>query len=671
MVGLNNTEEILNSRIPGLHIYDLKEPFHIVYVSRSLVEITGYPEEELISEKDDLYLSVVHPSDRDNYRDFLKQAAKAADRSSSSEYRIVRKTGETVYVRDTMSVFMSDEGILTGVSVLTDITQQKIRDEEVRFLKESVNFGLMKYTCEKQPRITYINKTMTDILRFPVTKDGEADCYDMYMSNIYLMIPMEERRRFAKHLENIFSSEEPLAGDMSLLRCDGSRAHVFGWITKVINDKGVPEFQSVCMDISERYTSKKARETQRYLKALSDVYDKIFEFNIDANTVRCLHCEDTSSFKQFEGIAVQMGDAVDRWIINNVTDEDQKKVREFFRSFTSGNNYSKDSKPPQISYSAKSSTGEIKKYSGIFINNDDSVYYYCSRLIQDQNVNEKLHTENMQLKENMTELFTRFTDGLAAFEITSDGMVRPLYASENVYEFFGFSKEEWMPLTEKYTPIEQFITNGELSLNDVEELLRNGEAEFSYFDYSTRSEKKIRAICSNRENGSFSSRYIMLYSSDTAKPEVHDSLLENRNIYIRTFGYFDVFINDRPIVFRYRKSKELLALMIDRKGGFVSSDEAISFLWEDEPVSTLTLSRYRKVALRLKNTLEEYGISEIIESVDGKRRIKPELIHCDLYDYLSGKDEYRHLFKGSYLTNYSWAEMTLGELLNFQDSELT
>ena len=78
----------------------------------------------------------------------------------------------------------------------------------------------------------------------------------------------------------------------------------------------------------------------------------------------------------------------------------------------------------------------------------------------------------------------------------------------------------------------------------------------------------------------------------------------------------------------------------------------------------MTMSRYRKVALRLKNTLEEYGISDIVESVDGKRRIVMEKVQCDLYQYCSGKEEYANLFKGSYLTNYSWGETTLGELSN-------
>ena len=122
-------------------------------------------------------------------------------------------------------------------------------------------------------------------------------------------------------------------------------------------------------------------------------------------------------------------------------------------------------------------------------------------------------------------------------------------------------------------------------------------------------------------------------------------------------------MGDTPIAFRNKKSKELLALLVDRKGGYVSSEEAISFLWEDEPVNAVTLSRYRKVALRLKNTLEEYGISDVIETVDGKRRIIPEKVKCDLYEYLSGREEHVQLFKGSYLSNYSWAETTLGGLL--------
>ena len=131
---------------------------------------------------------------------------------------------------------------------------------------------------------------------------------------------------------------------------------------------------------------------------------------------------------------------------------------------------------------------------------------------------------------------------------------------------------------------------------------------------------------------------------------------------IRTFGYFDVFVGDAPIAFRNKKSKELLALLVDRRGGFLSSEEAIGYLWEDEPVNAVTLARYRKVALRLKNLLTEYGISDIVETVDGKRRLVTSRVRCDLFDYLSGKEACKSLFNGSYLTNYSWSENTLAQL---------
>ncbi len=132
---------------------------------------------------------------------------------------------------------------------------------------------------------------------------------------------------------------------------------------------------------------------------------------------------------------------------------------------------------------------------------------------------------------------------------------------------------------------------------------------------------------------------------------------------IRTFGFFDIFIDGKALAFNHAKSKELLALLVDRQGGFVTSAEAVSYLWEDESADRLTLSRYRKVAMRLKDTLEQYGIGDIIENRNGSRRLVPERVSCDLYDYLAHRSE-SDSFKGYYMSNYSWAEPTLAQLLN-------
>ena len=131
---------------------------------------------------------------------------------------------------------------------------------------------------------------------------------------------------------------------------------------------------------------------------------------------------------------------------------------------------------------------------------------------------------------------------------------------------------------------------------------------------------------------------------------------------IRTFGYFDVFVDGKAMPFQYEKTKELLALLVDRRGGFVSAVEAISCLWENEPANKTTLSRYRKLAFRLRQHLAEYGAVSIIESKNGARRIVPENVKCDLFDFMSGDAAARNLFRGAYMTNYSWAETTLASL---------
>ena len=507
---------------------------------------------------------------------------------------------------------------------------------------------------------------MIELLRFPKAKDGEMDYLEMYKSNIFLMIPMEERRRFSKYLNRVFSADAPIAGDMTLLRCDGTRAHIFGWVTKCINEQGEAEFQSVCMDITDRYQARKMNESKRYLQALTDVYDKIFEFNLDANTVKCLHCAETSYFKRFENIAMQIEDALEKWLIASVATEQQDVIRRFFKDFCQKRLNEVNGKPPQITYNARSSDDSIKQYTGVFIKVDESVSFNCCRTVKENDKTMALQKENDQLKEKMRNLVTRFSEGIAAFEVSPEGMVKPLYATENAYEFFGYTEEEWLPLTERFTPLENFVAYSEVAYENFAELLRTGEAEFAYFDYQTETERKIKAICSEKEPNANSSRYVMLYPVESSSEVSKPTLPENRTVSIRTFGYFDVFVGDTPIAFRNKKSKELFALLVDRKGGYVTSEEAISFLWEDEPANTLTLSRYRKVALRLKSTLEEYGISDIVEAIDGKRRIVMDKVECDLYNYLSGKEEYSQLFKGSYLTNYSWGEMTLGELVNNQ-----
>ena len=126
--------------------------------------------------------------------------------------------------------------------------------------------------------------------------------------------------------------------------------------------------------------------------------------------------------------------------------------------------------------------------------------------------------------------------------------------------------------------------------------------------------------------------------------------MEGKRIVIRTFGYFDIFVDGETIPFSCKKAKELLALLVDRRGGFETTGDAISYLC--------------KVIKELRRTLNAYGIERVLHRVNQESRIRTEHVECDLYDYLEDEEKHKKLFKGVYMTNYSWAENTLGTLLN-------
>lgn len=140
------------------------------------------------------------------------------------------------------------------------------------------------------------------------------------------------------------------------------------------------------------------------------------------------------------------------------------------------------------------------------------------------------------------------------------------------------------------------------------------------------------------------------------------NVIHSSAVFIRTFGYFEVFVNQRPIVFSSEKAKELLALLVDRQGGLLSTDEAISYLWENEPANKVTRARFRKVAMRLKNTLEEHGVANIVETVGRKRHVVKNAFQCDLYEFLSGGSGHTSMYAGAYMLDYSWAEVTAAQL---------
>ncbi len=141
--------------------------------------------------------------------------------------------------------------------------------------------------------------------------------------------------------------------------------------------------------------------------------------------------------------------------------------------------------------------------------------------------------------------------------------------------------------------------------------------------------------------------------------------------YIHTFGNFDVYVSNRPIEFKRRKSKEVLAYLVDREGSWVTNKDLVVALWDDTGTADTALSKYITLLVNLMLAdLGSAGIAHIVERRRGKVRLLKDEVACDYYEYLGGDKSAIGRFHLEYMSQYSWGEETLASILRkMYDSE--
>ena len=121
------------------------------------------------------------------------------------------------------------------------------------------------------------------------------------------------------------------------------------------------------------------------------------------------------------------------------------------------------------------------------------------------------------------------------------------------------------------------------------------------------------------------------------------------------FGNFEVYKDGVPIKFKHKKTKEVFAYLIDRHGAAVSTKEMAAVLFD----GTNKESNIRNLRADLNNTFELLGLSDLLVHSGGDVGVNVDKIDCDYYDYLAGE---KGLFHGEYMSQYSFAEKTIGWL---------
>lgn len=137
------------------------------------------------------------------------------------------------------------------------------------------------------------------------------------------------------------------------------------------------------------------------------------------------------------------------------------------------------------------------------------------------------------------------------------------------------------------------------------------------------------------------------------KEKVKDKLLK-----VKCFGNFEVYANGEILNFKRQKSKELLAILVDRKGSGMTTNQICSIMWEnDDPKNK---SYLRQLFVELRNALSYVGAEQVLQKSGHNYYIVTDCIDCDYYNYLQNGEP---KFYGEYMAQYSWAEVTCAWLL--------
>lgn len=129
---------------------------------------------------------------------------------------------------------------------------------------------------------------------------------------------------------------------------------------------------------------------------------------------------------------------------------------------------------------------------------------------------------------------------------------------------------------------------------------------------------------------------------------------DNKRLRVQCFGNFEVFLDNRPLIFARNKTKELFAYLVYREGTLCNNNEIAAVLWEERIDSAAMQSHYRHLVADLTGTLNSAGLQDVLIKKRGYLAIVPDSFQCDYFDYHKGLNT--AAYRGEFMTQYSWAE---------------
>lgn len=260
---LRKSEEKYRDLVENLSevIYTLDEKGTVTYVSPVSESIFGYSPSELLSRS---FAEKIYQEDLSDAKTNFQMVLSG--QNAANEYRILSKFGKIRWIRSSSRPIFKGNRVVGAQGVLTDITDRKVAEEELRESEEKFRTLAEKSPSmifiNKKGRIVYANKKCEEVMGYK-----RKEFYDPEFDFLKLISPDSVdliKNNFAKHMKG--DNIEPY--DYNLVTKNGNRIEAI-ITTRLINYEGEKAILGIVTDITEfKKTEEMLRQNEERFRTI-------------------------------------------------------------------------------------------------------------------------------------------------------------------------------------------------------------------------------------------------------------------------------------------------------------------------------------------------------------------------------------------------------------------
>ena len=250
--------------------------------NKKYCDIVGYSEEELRTID---FHSITHPDDHKSDSGIMECLISGKIREFTRDKRYIRKNGDVVWVNGTVSAMWNPgEGPSYHITVIQDITERKLKEEEVRLNSEifkNVSEGIHLMGME-DGLIKHANSKFEQMFGY---RPGEMIGKDVSILNAPTdKLPQETKA----DILNCLRKNERWNGEIKNIRKDGTTFWSYVNVSLFDHHQYGRVIVSIHTDITRRkQVEEKLRESEaKYRDLFENAQDPMFVTDIEANFVK-------------------------------------------------------------------------------------------------------------------------------------------------------------------------------------------------------------------------------------------------------------------------------------------------------------------------------------------------------------------------------------------------